>query len=63
MRRYLVSHRGEQVAKFVEVESGKRSDRPKLAAAKALAKRRARSLCQERILIDLTIADMSGRTG
>ena len=45
VRRYLVSHHGEQIAEFVEVESGKRSDRLQLAAAKALAKRRAGSLC------------------
>jgi hypothetical protein len=35
VRRYLVSHHGEQIAEFVEVESGKRSDLPQLAAAKA----------------------------
>jgi DNA invertase Pin-like site-specific DNA recombinase len=40
VRRYLLSHHGEQIAEFVEVESGKRSDRPQLAAAMALAKRR-----------------------
>ena len=44
VRRYLVSHHGEQIAEFVAVESGKRSDRSQLAA-KALAKRHARSLC------------------
>jgi len=27
VRRYLVSHHGEQIVEFVEVESGKRSDR------------------------------------
>src|SRR5215468_1630158 len=35
VRRYLVSHHGEQIAEFVEVEIGKRSDRPQLTAAKA----------------------------
>jgi DNA invertase Pin-like site-specific DNA recombinase len=40
VRRYLVSHHGEQFAELVEVESGKRSDRPELAAAIALAKKR-----------------------
>ena len=40
VRRYLVSHHGEQIAEFVELESGKRSDRPQLTAAMALAKRR-----------------------
>jgi DNA invertase Pin-like site-specific DNA recombinase len=44
VRRYLVSHHGEQVAEFVEVESGKRSDRPQLAAAMALVKRRKATL-------------------
>src|SRR5215469_11910778 len=38
VRRYLLSHHGEQIAEFVEVESGKRSDPPQLAAAMALAK-------------------------
>src|SRR5215471_1818665 len=32
VRRYLVSHHGEQIAEFVEVESGERNDRPKLVA-------------------------------
>ena len=32
-RRYLVSHHGEQIAEFVEVEGGKRSDRPELEHA------------------------------
>ena len=27
VRRYLMSHHGEQIAEFVEVESGKRNDR------------------------------------
>ena len=40
VRRYLVSHHGEQIAEFVGVESGKRSDRPELATAMALAKKR-----------------------
>jgi DNA invertase Pin-like site-specific DNA recombinase len=40
VRRYLLSQDGEQIAEFVEVESGKRSDRPQLATAMALAKRR-----------------------
>jgi DNA invertase Pin-like site-specific DNA recombinase len=44
MRRYLLSHHGEQIAEFVEVESGKRSDRPQLQAAMALAKKRKASL-------------------
>jgi DNA invertase Pin-like site-specific DNA recombinase len=44
VRRYLVSHHGEQIAEFVELESGKGSDRPQLAAAMALAKRRKASL-------------------
>src|SRR5215813_1130939 len=44
VRRYLLSHHGEQIAEFVEVESGKRSDRPQLAAAMALAKRRKATL-------------------
>jgi hypothetical protein len=40
VRRYLISHHGEQIAEFVEVESGKRNNRPQLVAAMALAKRR-----------------------
>ena len=44
VRRYLLSHHGEQIAEFVEVESGKRSDRPQLQAAMALAKKRKASL-------------------
>lgn len=48
MRRYLLSHHGEQIAKFVEVESGKRSDRPQLAAAMLLAKKRKATLLVER---------------
>ena len=44
VRRYLFGHHGEQIAEFVEVESGKRSDRPQLAAAMALAKRRKATL-------------------
>jgi DNA invertase Pin-like site-specific DNA recombinase len=44
VRRYLVGHCGEQIAEFVEVEIGKRSDRPQLAAAVALAKRRKATL-------------------
>ena len=44
VRRDLLSHHGEQIAEFVEVESGKRSDRPQLAAAMALAKKRKATL-------------------
>jgi hypothetical protein len=44
VRRYLVSHHGEQIAEFVELESGKRSDRPQLAAAMALDERREATL-------------------
>src|SRR5262245_4280754 len=44
VRRYLLSHHGEQIVEFVEVESGKRSDRPQLAAAMALAKKRKATL-------------------
>src|SRR5262245_20387959 len=44
VRRYLLSHHGEQIAEFVEVESGKRSDRPQMAAAVVLAKKRKATL-------------------
>jgi DNA invertase Pin-like site-specific DNA recombinase len=44
VRRYLFGPHGEQIAEFVEVESGKRSDRPRLAAAMALARRRKATL-------------------
>ena len=44
VRRYLVSHHGEQITEIVGVESGKRSDRPQLAAAIAPAKRRKATL-------------------
>jgi DNA invertase Pin-like site-specific DNA recombinase len=37
--RHLSGHAGELVAEFCEVESGKRSDRPQLAAAIAAAKK------------------------
>jgi len=68
VRRYLLSHHGEQIAEFVEVESGKRSDRPQLAAAMALAKkldRLSRSVAFIATLMDskgfdLAIADMPG---
>ena len=43
VRRYLVSHHGEQIAEFVEVESGKGSDRSSLPPM-ALAKRRKATL-------------------
>ena len=39
-----MSHHGEQIAEFIEVESGKRNDRPQLAAAMALAKKRKAAL-------------------
>ena len=45
VRRYLFGHHGEQITEFVEVESGKRSDRPQLAAA--MAKRRGHSVSSE----------------
>lgn len=35
VRAYLAGHRGREVATFTEVESGKRADRPQLAAALA----------------------------
>jgi len=44
VRRYLLSHHGEQIAEFVEVESGKRSGRPQLTTAMALAKKRKATL-------------------
>ena len=44
MRRYLFGHHGEQIAEFVEVESGKHSDRSQLAVAMALAKRHRATL-------------------
>jgi DNA invertase Pin-like site-specific DNA recombinase len=37
--RHVASHDGELVADFCEIESGKRSDRPQLAAAIAAAKK------------------------
>src|SRR5262249_30021530 len=37
--RYLAVHAGELVAEFCEVESGRRSNRPQLAAAIAAAKK------------------------
>jgi DNA invertase Pin-like site-specific DNA recombinase len=72
-----LSNHGEQVAEFVEVENGKRSDRPQLAAA--MAKRRKATLLLAKLDrlsrsvafiaalmdsrgFDLTIADMPGRT-
>src|SRR5262245_12543942 len=39
VQRHLASHAGELVGEFCEVESGKRSDRPQLAAAIAAAKK------------------------
>src|SRR5215831_8419379 len=39
VRRHLFGHHGEQIAKFVEVESGRRSDRPEPAAAMIPAKK------------------------
>src|SRR5205807_7651478 len=37
--RHVASHDGELIADFCEIESGKRSDRPQLAAAIAAAKK------------------------
>ena len=37
--RHVASHSGELIADFCEIESGKRSDRPQLAAAIAAAKK------------------------
>jgi DNA invertase Pin-like site-specific DNA recombinase len=37
--RHVANHNGELVADFCEIESGKRSDRPQLAAAIAVAKK------------------------
>ena len=71
-----LSHHGEQIAEFVEVETGKRSDRPQLAAM-ALAKRCRATLLVSRLDrlsrsvafiatlmdskgFDLAIADMPG---
>src|SRR5262249_3204497 len=39
VQRHLGSHAGNLTAEFCEVESGKRSDRPQLAAAMAAAKK------------------------
>ena len=37
--RHLASHAGDLIGEFCEVESGRRSDRPQLAAAIAAAKK------------------------
>ena len=42
--RHLASHAGELIGEFCEVESGRRSDRPQLAAAIAAAKKPRASL-------------------